>query len=193
MCCHTVPGLSTTIPTNLTPRPTDFRFPAPVPGKLRRTFVTLGDDEGGDTGEGCRCDRVGHESCTACESTRGAAHLISLGGVLCYGHTSQCRIGPHECRRCVSVELQHFERTHAGPTGPQPLCEPCFLQSDDMPMSPCPFSEPSYASSYRRSRSMKWYCSYSFVRTSIVVPSALAMRAMAETDPDLSPRSISER
>ena len=38
-----------------------------------------------------------------------------------------------------------------------------------------------------------WCSPYSFVRMSIVVPSALAMRAMAETDPDLSPRSISER
>lgn len=39
----------------------------------------------------------------------------------------------------------------------------------------------------------KWHCPYLLVRTSIVVPSALAMRAMAETDPDLRPRSISER
>ena len=70
---------------------------------------------------------------------------------------------------------------------------PYFLQSDGMPMSACPFSEPSHASRSRQSRSMKRYCPYSFVRMSIVVPSALAMRAMAETDPGLSPRSISER
>ena len=81
MCCHIpIPGLSATVPTNLTPRPTDFRFPAPVLNKLRRTFVTLGDDEGGDTGEGCRRNKVGHESCTTCESTRGTAHLIAFGG-----------------------------------------------------------------------------------------------------------------
>lgn len=39
----------------------------------------------------------------------------------------------------------------------------------------------------------KRHCPYSLVKTSIVVPNALAMRAMAETDPDLRPRSISER
>ena len=99
------------------------------------------------------------------------------------------------CRpKNVGLALRRRQLFPAGESDPRGECRtlasPCMS-----PAQECQFLGLQLNGQIRNGPMLaaKWHCPYSLVRTSIVVPSALAMRAMAETDPDLSPRSISER